>query len=532
MRIVIIVFIISILYSCGKNGDSGITQTPNPELRSNVSSITLNGASGSKDSFNITSNISWTITLNPANTTWASLSSSSGSKDAKIFITAIQDNTSGSQRSASIIITPVGNTSIQPINISLAQTTQTVSPPANTFALQWQKALGGTSGDQGFSIAATSDGGSIIAANTSSNNGDISGYHDGGDAWLIKQNNYGNIEWQKALGGSNLDHASSIIPTTDGGYAMIGYTYSSDGDVSPAPHGSTFADLWFVKLTSTGTIAWQKVIGGSAADYGTSVIETADGGFIAVGYARSNDGDLSGNHGDLDALIIKLNNAGNIVWKKLIGGSYGDWAYAVKAAPDGGFIIAGASSSNDGNISGNHGGQDGLLAKLDNSGNIVWQKSLGGSGLEYFYYNSLIVNTDGSIVVVGTTESNDGDVSGNHGGQDGWVVKLTSSGNIVWQKTLGGATNENANSVTTTFTGDFVIAGAKGLDCWIIRLNSDGSFIEEKTLGGSGIDLFNSVTKLVGDEFVAVGSAGSNDGDVSGNHGGTYDVWAVKFKFQ
>jgi hypothetical protein len=108
-----------------------------------------NGASGSKDSFNITSNISWTAALNPSNTSWASLSSSAGSNTAKIFITANQNNTSGSQRSASIIITPVGNTSIQPINISLAQNTQTVSPPANTFSLQWQKALGGTSDDIG-----------------------------------------------------------------------------------------------------------------------------------------------------------------------------------------------------------------------------------------------------------------------------------------------------------------------------------------------------------------------------------------------
>src|SRR4030095_2872631 len=350
MRIVIIVFVISILYSCGKTSDNSPTQTPNPELRSNVSSITLSGASGSKDSFNITSNIGWTAALNPSNTTWASLSSSSGSNNAKIFITAIQDNTSGSQRSASIIVTPVGNTSIPPINISLAQNTQTITPPTNTFSLQWQKALGGTSGEIGFSIAATADGGNIIAANTSSNNGDVSGYHGGGDVWLIKQNNSGNIEWQKALGGSSLDGPRSIIPTTDGGYAMIGSTSSGDGDVSPAPHGSTFADLWFVKLTSTGTITWQKVIGGSFGDYGTSVIETADGGFIAVGYARSNDGDLSGNHVDIDALIIKLNNAGNIVWKKLIGGSNGDWAHAVKAAPDGGFVIAGTSGSNDGVI--------------------------------------------------------------------------------------------------------------------------------------------------------------------------------------
>jgi hypothetical protein len=172
-----------------------------------------------------------------------------------------------------------------------------------------------------------------------------------------------------------------------------------------------------------------------------------------------------------------------------------------------------------------------LLAKFDNSGNIVWQKSLGGSGLDYFNYNALTINADGSIVVAGTTESNDGDVSGNHGGGDGWIVKLTSSGNIVWQKTLGGTAYENANSISTTSTGGFVIAGAKGQDCWIIRLDFDGNFIEEKTLGGSGIDLFNSVTKLTDGGLVAVGSAGSNDGDVSGNHGGS-DVWAVKFKFQ
>src|SRR4030095_1568758 len=139
MRIVIIVFVISILYSCGKNSDNSPTQTPNPELRSNVSSITLSGASGSKYSFYIPSNIGWTAALNPSNTTWASLSSSSGSNNAKIFISAIQDNTSGSQRSASIIITPAGNPSIQPITISVTQNFQVGVPPTNSFIL-WQKA--------------------------------------------------------------------------------------------------------------------------------------------------------------------------------------------------------------------------------------------------------------------------------------------------------------------------------------------------------------------------------------------------------
>jgi hypothetical protein len=145
-----------------------------------------------------------------------------------------------------------------------------------------------------------------------SNDGDVSGNHGGnGDAWIVKLNSIGEIQWQKCLGGSNLDIAGAIQPTSDDGYVMAGYTHSNDGDVS-GNHGGN-DDAWVVKLNSTGEIQWQKCLGGSGDDQAFDIQPTADGGYIMVGQSSSNDGDVSGNHGgNGDAWIVKLNSTGEI----------------------------------------------------------------------------------------------------------------------------------------------------------------------------------------------------------------------------
>ena len=229
------------------------------------------------------------------------------------------------------------------------------------------------------------------------------------------------IEWQKCLGGSNDDWAYSIQQTSDSGFIVAGYTESSNGDVS-GNHGAY--DYWVVKLNSSGDILWQICLGGTNVDVAYSIQQTSDEGFIVAGYTCSNEGDVSGNHGNSDYWVVKLNSSGTIEWQKCLGGTDGDYANSIQQTSDGGFIVAGQTYSNDGDVSGNHGGSDAWVVKLNSSGNIEWQKCLGGTGWDW--ENSIQQTSDGGFIVAGYTNSNDGDVSGNHGSKDYWVVKLTN----------------------------------------------------------------------------------------------------------
>ena len=114
--------------------------------------------------------------------------------------------------------------------------------------------------------------------------------------------------------------------------------------------------IWIVKLNSSGTIQWQKSLGGTGDDAGSSIEQTSDGGYIVAGYSNSNDGDVTGNHGDHDSWIIKLNTTGNILWEKSFGGSKFEGITSIDKTSDGGYIIATYSNSNDGDVNGNHGG--------------------------------------------------------------------------------------------------------------------------------------------------------------------------------
>ncbi|MDR3273636.1 MAG: T9SS C-terminal target domain-containing protein [Flavobacteriaceae bacterium] len=321
-------------------------------------------------------------------------------------------------------------------------------------AIEWQKCLGGSGNDYASSIQQTSDGGYIVAGSTYSNDGNVSGNHGNSDGWVVKLNPSGEIDWQKCLGGSSYDSVSSILQTSDGGYIVAGYTLSNDGDVS-GNHGNG-GDGWVVKLDASGNLLWKKCLGGSDLDGFYEIQQTSDGGYIVAGSTKSNDGNVSGNHGNSDGWVVRLDASGNLLWQKCLGGSGEDSVSSIQQTSDGGYIVAGHTESNDGDVSGNHGGGDGWVVKLDASGNLLWQKCLGGS---YEDYASICQTSDGGYIVAGSTYSNDGDVSGNHGGKDGWVVKLNPSGEIDWQKCLGGSSRDDASSIQQTSDGGYIVAG-------------------------------------------------------------------------
>ena len=342
------------------------------------------------------------------------------------------------------------------------------------------------------------------------------------------------IAWQKSFGGSGSDYAQSIQQTTDGGYIVAGWSTSIGGDVTGNNGG---VDYWIVKLDANGNITWQKSLGGTGGDHAYSIQQTTDGGYIVAGNSTSNDGDVTGFIGSWDYWIVKLDANGNITWQKSLGGSNGDEAYSIQQTTDGGYIVAGWSLSNDGNVTGNNGSSDYWIVKLDATGNITWQKSLGGSGVDFAY--SIQQTTDGGYIVAGYSNSNNGDVTGNNGSNDFWIVKLDTTGNITWQKSFGGSGNETAWSIHQTIEGGYIVAGWSlsndgnvtgnngSSDCWIVKLDASGNIISQKSLGGSNVDAAYSIHQTTDGGYIVAGWSDSNDGDVTVNNGNA-DFWIVK----
>src|SRR5258706_503563 len=321
-------------------------------------------------------------------------------------------------------------------------------------AIQWEKCLGGTDEDNATSLQQTADGGYIVAGSTTSNDGDVTSNHGGKDYWLVKLDVSGNIQWQKCFGGTNNDEAQAVQQTSDGGYVIAGFTNSNDGDVT-GNHGSI--DCWIVKLDGSGNIQWQKCFGGTGWDVAYSVQQTIDGGYIVAGSTSSNDGDVTGNHyaGIGDYWIVKLDGSGNIQWQKCLGGTDWDVAYSVQQTIDGGYIVAGSTLSNNGNVVGNHDTtgsyNDYWIVKLNSAGNLQWQKCLGGTGYEEAYY--IRQTADEGFIIAGYAEYTDGDVTGSHGNVDFWVVKLSSFVGIEEE-----SNNSTYNISPNPFTSSAVIS--------------------------------------------------------------------------
>jgi hypothetical protein len=413
---------------------------------------------------------------------------------------------------------------------------------SQTYNIQWQKCLGGTGSETARNVIQTSDGGYISVGYTQSVDGDVTLNHGSTDVWVQKVNSIGTLQWQKCYGGSLNENGFCIISTTDGGYMISGLTFSNDGEVSGNhTNSSAYHDAWLIKIDNIGNIQWQKCYGSSGLDYAKSVIQTSDGGYIFTGCCAENNGDVTGNHGNLDVWCVKVNSIGVIQWQKSYGGTGQDESLNIKATSDGGYVICGFTSSNDGDVTGNHGGQnDAWLIKIDNIGNIQWQKCYGGLNSEIAHGTSLTF--DGGFIFVGYSNSTDGDLTLNYGSNDVWVVKVNNTGVIQWQKTFGGSNSDKANEIIQTNDGSYLVSAitksndinitdnhGTNDDLWLIKISSIGNIQWQKCYGSFGNDYnYCSIQKTTDGGVILAGGAANNTGDVSGFHGGMFDLWLVK----
>ncbi|MBL0071934.1 MAG: hypothetical protein IPP34_09005 [Bacteroidetes bacterium] len=335
---------------------------------------------------------------------------------------------------------------------------------SNAQVIEWQNTIGGSGFDVFTSITKTNDNGVICGGTSSSNiSGDKTENSNGGDDyWIVKTNSIGDIQWQKTIGGSITDRLISIEQIPDGGY-ILGGSSNSNASGNKTENSNGVDDYWIVKTDSLGNILWQNSIGGSGYDILFSLTQTTDGGFILGGTSDSNiSGDKTENsNGGKDFWIVKADSLGNIQWQNTIGGSGSDELRTIAETSDGGYILAGNSDSN---ISGDktensNGFTDFWIVKTDSLGVVQWQNTIGGSNPEIPYYISQ--TADGGYIVGGISNSNiSGDKTENClGGEDYWIVKTDSLGNILWQNTNGGSDNDYLLSISTTADGGYILGG-------------------------------------------------------------------------
>jgi hypothetical protein len=403
--------------------------------------------------------------------------------------------------------------------------------------------FGGSKNDGLNSLEKTIDGGYITAGFTQSNDGDIlTKTNDSFDFLISKFTSENVLEWQKNFGGSEDDRAASIIQTLDGSFVVLGSSKSSDLDVS-SNAGSQ--DFWLLKLSNNGNIIWEKTFGFSGADYGTALIETLNGGFLISGVLDVSASNGQGNakstkvkHAGGDYWILKTDDLGNLEWSKFFGGSLTDIPLGIVETANNNFIIAGASDSNDFNISNNKGADDFWITKITSTGNLVWEKSFGGSEIDEA--RAITATNDGNFIIVGDTRSNDKDISINNGAADIWILKISTEGNLIWEKTIGGTSFDAARAISNTQDNGFLIAGSsrsldngfenKGQnDALILKIDKNGKVLWKKTFGGSGIDFLYDVVELNNTAIITVGESSSSDQDISENKGFT-DALIIQIK--
>jgi hypothetical protein len=249
-----------------------------------------------------------------------------------------------------------------------------------------------------------------MAGSTRSN--DINGKQGDESAWVVKLDNNGNIVWQTVFGGTadeDRDWSKALTIAPDGGYVLAGGSFrAATADQERAFH------VLIAKLDNSGNLVWRQALASQAG--ANAIAASNDGGFMLAGYIAS------GDTTSLDVLLMKVTGAGVLQWHKQFGGSYEDIGTGIAKGATGGYLIAASTDSDDGDVTATHGKTDAWFIKVDNAGDKEWQQTSGGSRLDV--PQAVIGRPDGSFVAAGHTSSADGDLKGNYGETDAWVLTV------------------------------------------------------------------------------------------------------------
>ncbi|MFI5218551.1 MAG: T9SS type A sorting domain-containing protein [Bacteroidia bacterium] len=369
-----------------------------------------------------------------------------------------------------------------------------ISSIGNSVAQQitFQKVYGTFGSDMANLVRQTTDGGYIIVGVRNSSG------PSNEDIYLIKTDSIGDTLWTKTFGGGGDDFGNFVEQTSDGGYIVTGYT-----------NYSGYSDVYLIKTDANGNALWSKSIGGAGVSYnfGTSVQQTLDGGYIITGHTNSFSA------GPYDVYLIKTNANGDTSWTKTIGGTGSETGLSVMQTTDGGYIIIGYSDNFSGTLN------DIYLVKTDSDGNVLWAKTFGGTGNEYGL--AVQQTNDGGYMIAGWTNS-----FGN-GNENVYLIKTNASGDTLWSKAYNAGVNDSRGySFRQTNDGGYIITGYTDSfigneDIYLIKTDVNGDTLWTRTFGGTSYNYGNSVMQTADGGYIIAG--------VSGAFGaGLFDFYLIK----
>lgn len=387
----------------------------------------------------------------------------------------------------------------------------------------------GSGTEDGNSIISLPEGGFLIAGNSNSNDGEFEGLNIGNqDVFLMKVDEQFKRKWMKTYGGNSSDIANQVILASDGGYVITGYTASNTGDFEGMLKGIYV--MYILKTDSNGNKEWVVTYGGTDWEHANSIAETSDGGFVVTGYGASNNLDFDGLRiGRNSVFLVKVDRLGKLKWIKTYGTSGSDYGESVITTSEGGFLVAATTEANDGDFEGEVDGVPTvILIKTDGNGELEWVKGYGGS--ERQKVKQVIKATDGGYILVGNSNSVDGDFEGVNT-EDGniFLLKIDQVGNIEWVKTYSGSDSEHGTAIATANDGGYIITGTTDsndgdfpyvfnpiINVAILKTDVKGNLQWANTFWGSHFENGLSVISSQIDGFAITGNTSSYDADFSG----------------
>jgi hypothetical protein len=433
----------------------------------------------------------------------------------------------------------------------------------------WEKSYGGKHAEYLFDAQPTADYGFILAGSSISgktgnkedaNKGDL-------DYWVWKMDEKGDLDWQKSFGGTGVDLLQSIKITSDGGYVLAGISNSKKGlDKQEDSKGND--DFWVIKLNAKGNELWQKTIGGSGQEKLHSITVTSDGGYLLAGSSASYKslknstgvedlyGKTENTRGNLDYWIVKLKKDGTVEWQKTLGGKYADELKGITVLKNGNYLVGGTSNSpvSGDKTEASFGLNDYWLLQLDTTGNVVWQKTIGGAQDDNLF--AVTATKDGGFIVGGNSNSPTSNTKtrGSEKGSDFWIVKFDTEANILWQECYNYGERDVLTSIIENTDETFLIGGyaqseinsnntplskvkkgvkgdKEGINDYIaLKISVKGEEIWTQTVGSNGEEVMKKMLETRDGGYLLTGTSnGKVSKDKNKTIGGN-DFWVVKLK--
>jgi hypothetical protein len=427
---------------------------------------------------------------------------------------------------------------------------------AQNLAITNQKTLGGSNADKLNSVVQLSNGDVVaIGSSRSGISGDKDDtYRAQEDYWIVCMDAALNVKWQKTIGGDSIDIPQVVIQTNDGNILCAGYSNSSVSFDKTAANKGGY-DYWIIKLDTSGNELWQKTYGGAGDDYATDLKELNDGSLLISGHSDSEmGGDKSdSSRGYADYWLVKVDFMGNILWDKTFGGSGVDYWPNLAVTSAGEIVLSGNTTSP---VSGDkteplYGLVSIWVLKLNDSGNYLWDKCLGGENSQFGGIGGAVngwgipveINTDLFILGNSDADSTGTKTENSKGDTDYWITKLDANGGIVWDKTIGGISNDGGTSLLVSSAGELLLSGSSlsgvsgdkedpmigNSDFWIVAIDTTGVIQWQKTIGGTDFETLAQTIETEPGKFLIAGYSESGaDGDKTEPSRGQEDYWIVE----